>query len=373
MEQAQIGIGMIGYGHFAHYALPELLAAANTKLIAVSAGKSAQTDEFLNQRGVKEFVDPKLIFGHPEVDLIYIATPPFLHYPQANQALRNGKHVIVEKPICLKYGQAKKLKKLAERRNLLFVTNFLQRYTPTYRALENIFQEGLLGPFIHGYFENYGSDGGLGPDHWFWDRRASGGIFVEHGVHFFDMFNGWLGDGSVVAAERLHRPKSNIEDQVACAVKYSGNAIVNFYHGFHQAALLDRQELRLVFERGDVRCGGWIPTETTIEGLLSPSEIERLKTLFPDSSIVKFQFPAGSSEVMARGHHLKGLKHLILKSGSLEASIKDSTYRQALRDFFTDQLKWIGDRKRQRQVSAANAVAALKTALEADSTAKIFR
>ena len=91
-------------------------------------------------------------------------------------------------------------------------------------------------------------------EHWFWDRSKSGGIFIEHGVHFFDLFAGWLGPGKVEAAQagsgpaRHRRSRSTSTAPSATA----DDVLVNFYHGFHQAGRMDRQELRLVFERGDV-------------------------------------------------------------------------------------------------------------------------
>jgi predicted dehydrogenase len=44
----------------------------------------------------------------------------------------------------------------------------------------------VLGRPRHFAFRNLARDDHLPPDHWFWDSRTSGGIFVEHGVHFFD-------------------------------------------------------------------------------------------------------------------------------------------------------------------------------------------
>ena len=119
----------------------------------------------------------------------------------------------------------------------------------------------MLGELLHGYFENYASDESLPPDHWFWDRAKSGGIFIEHGVHFFDLFAGWLGRGhgrrgAGGAAARAPA----IEDQVQCTVRYGDGVLVNFYHGFTQPGRMDRQELRLVFERGDVTLYDWVPT-----------------------------------------------------------------------------------------------------------------
>ena len=130
----------------------------------------------------------------------------------------------------------------------------MQRYNPIYEAVNSLIRSAILGDVLHGYFENYASDENLPHHHWFWDRAKSGGIFIEHGVHFFDMFAGWLGSGTVVAAQRGIRPGSipTIEEHVQCTVRYDPTILVNFYHGFHQAGRMDRQELRLVFEWGDV-------------------------------------------------------------------------------------------------------------------------
>ena len=122
----------------------------------------------------------------------------------------------------------------------------------------------VLGEVLHGFFENYASDESLLADHWFWDRSKSGGIFVEHGVHFFDLFAGWLGLGRVEAAQVGVGPVPTIEEHVHCTLRYGETALVNFYHGFHQAGRMDRQELRLVFERGDVTLHEWVPTRGRI-------------------------------------------------------------------------------------------------------------
>ena len=132
------------------------------------------------------------------IDLVYIATPPFLHYQQSKMALIAGKHVICEKPAALKTGEAEELAMLAESLQLLYVVNLMQRYNPLYAVVKKIIDEKILGNFLHGFFENYASDENLNKDHWFWDETKSGGIFIEHGVHFFDMFSGWLGEGKVV-------------------------------------------------------------------------------------------------------------------------------------------------------------------------------
>ncbi|MBQ0906006.1 Gfo/Idh/MocA family oxidoreductase [Micromonospora sp. U21] len=65
----------------------------------------------------------------------------------------------------------------------------------------------MLGPVRRLAFENDASDEDLGPEHWFWDERASGGIFVEHGVHFFDAADALVGSTPESVQGMLgHRP-----------------------------------------------------------------------------------------------------------------------------------------------------------------------
>src|SRR4029077_3393244 len=139
-----------------------------------------------------------------------------LHYPQAMQVLRAGKHVLVEKPTALLPAEADDLVAAAQDRGLLLATNLMQRYNPLFDAVHGLLERKPLGELVHAYFENYACDENLPAEHWFWDRSKSGGIFVEHGVHVFDLFAGWLGPGKVEAAQVCLRPGTTIEDQVHC-------------------------------------------------------------------------------------------------------------------------------------------------------------
>ena len=56
--------------------------------------------------GIPDIEDVDKLLARADVDLVYIATPPFLHYPQALAALEAGKHVICEKPLAMTVEQA---------------------------------------------------------------------------------------------------------------------------------------------------------------------------------------------------------------------------------------------------------------------------
>ncbi|HEY4937214.1 MAG TPA: Gfo/Idh/MocA family oxidoreductase, partial [Puia sp.] len=274
----ELHIGVVGAGGFAGFATKAFSKAPGVKVIAVMDLNKSAAQQMGDELGLVVYEAFEQLLEDKNIHLIYIATPPFLHYAQSKMALHAGKHVICEKPAALKTSEAEELVALAQSRQLLYVVNLMQRYNPLFKTVKSIIQENILGNFVHGYFENYASDEKLNPDHWFWDESKSGGIFIEHGVHFFDLFAGWLGEGKIVGAWQLLRPyqKERIIDRVQATVLYEGG-IVNFYHGFDQPEILDRQEFRLLFERGEITMYGWVPVKMKLHGLLQNGQLEKLK------------------------------------------------------------------------------------------------
>ena len=217
MNQGEIRLAIIGCGGFGLYALQQFTQVPGVKLVGMAGTNRPAAHAAAERFGIPDIQDVDKLLARDDVDLVYIATPPFLHYPQALAALEAGKHVICEKPLAMTLEQADAMIAVARKRELLLTVNLMQRYNPIYDAVKRLIQSQILGELLHGYFENYASDENLPREHWFWDRAKSGGIFIEHGVHFFDLFAGWLGPGTrgggtaghsarLVTAHRRARP-----------------------------------------------------------------------------------------------------------------------------------------------------------------------
>src|ERR1043166_7413839 len=234
MKTEGLRIGALGAGGFGLFALQQFTQVPGVELAGMAATHREAAFAMAQRFGIPDVQEVDALLAREDINLIYISTPPFLHHPQAIKALQAGKHVICEKPLAMDLRQADEMIALAREKSLLILANLMQRYNPLFEIVRRLVDSKLLGEFLHGFFENYASDEGLGPEHWFWDKSKSGGIFIEHGVHFFDMFAGWVGPGKVVSAQRTLRPGTNIEEQVNCTVRYSNGALVNFYHGFTQ-------------------------------------------------------------------------------------------------------------------------------------------
>ena len=353
MKSNTLRIGAIGAGGFGLFALQQFLQVPGVRLVAMAGTLREAAVAMARRFGVEDLVETELLLADPEIDLVYIATPPFLHFPQARAALLAGKHVICEKPLAMTVAQADELLALARDRDLLCIANLMQRYNPLFDAARGLVESGVLGKCLHGWFENYASDEGLGPDHWFWDREKSGGIFVEHGVHFFDLFEGWLGAGEVVAAQRVLRPGSGIEEQVQCTVRYGSGPLVNFYHGFTQPSRLDRQEFRLLFEHGELTLEEWVPVRARVRAAVNEEQTRALTELFPGSRLDVLKTYGGRDRA-ARGRFKDIDIFQQIEMRHALGDDKQRRYCELLRALFTDQLAWLRDRTHVRKVTEQN-------------------
>jgi predicted dehydrogenase len=359
-----VGLGIIGCGGFGLFALQHFAQLPGVKPVAMAGTHREASIAAAHRFGMPDVQEVAALLDRKDVDLVYIATPPFLHFEQSLAALEHGKHVICEKPLSVTVEQADTLVAAARKRGLLLTTNLMQRYNPLFDAVKSLIDRQTLGALLHGYFENYAADEGLGPQHWFWDPTKSGGIFIEHGVHFFDLFAGWLGPGKVVAAQRSTRPESGFEDQVQCSVRYRDGIVVNFYHGFTQAGRMDRQELRLVFERGDILLEEWIPTRFRIHAIADEAQTRELCEFFPGGRLdISSVYGGKDRHCRGRQHDYDVYQMLELTGGYEEP--KMHRYGDLLRAMLTDQLAWIEDHSHPRRITEQNGRDSLAVAVDA--------
>ena len=363
-----IRLGVIGCGGFGLFALQHFAQVPGVTVMGMAGTHREAAIAAAKRFGIPDIVDVEELVRRPDLDLVYISTPPFLHYPQAMAALKAGKHVICEKPLALTLEQADEMIDTARRNDLLIVANLMQRYNPLADAVRQLIERQPLGELLHGYFENYASDEGLSPDHWFWDRSKSGGIFIEHGVHFFDLFESWLGPGQVVAAQRTLRPANGVEEQVQCTVRYGQTALVNFYHGFHQVGRMDRQELRLVFERGDVTLFDWVPSRVRIHAIADEANTRALMELFPDARLDVSQVYSPKDRACRGRHKDLDIYQMVELTGGYSTP-KMHRYGELLRAMLADQVAWIRDRNHARRLTERNGRDSLAMAIAADQLA----
>ncbi|MDH7500462.1 MAG: Gfo/Idh/MocA family oxidoreductase, partial [candidate division NC10 bacterium] len=120
----------------------------------------------------------------PEIDLVFVATPPNTHAELAIHLLQAGKHVVCEKPMCLTYAEAEAMIQAAEEHGAVLSCYQNRRWDPDFLAIREVVREGLIGDLF--YMETF--LGGYGHPCHFWHshRPISGGAVYDWGAHYVD-------------------------------------------------------------------------------------------------------------------------------------------------------------------------------------------
>ena len=266
-----VRIGLIGPRGFGAFCTGAYHDAGVARVVAFAGRDAANLAPWPPQYGVpRTYTDWREMLRDPAVEVVHIVTPPDKHAEMAVAALQAGKHVFVEKPLATTNADAQAILDAARTAGKVAGINFVMRYDPLYQAVQTIARAGWLGPLTHVGFENYASDEGLGDDHWFWDPVASGGIFVEHGVHFFDIVGAIAGAPArdVLGQTWTRGDGTGKEDRVQALVTYENGVEASFYHAFNRPGALEKQTAHFAFERGHVTLHGWIPTRLDLTAIV---------------------------------------------------------------------------------------------------------
>lgn len=189
----QIGAGEISKIHALSFAtIPEVEIAAVADPDQKRAKKHAKT------HGIPTvYADYKTMLAEADLDACSLSLPNFLHAPVAIECLKAGKHVICEKPLCIKMSDADAVIKAAQKAKRLVCYAEELCYVPKYVKMKQIADSGALGRIMHIYqIEEHG--GAYSP--WFFAKeRAGGGIMMDMACHAIEFCRWFLGKPEAVA------------------------------------------------------------------------------------------------------------------------------------------------------------------------------
>ncbi|MCU0300869.1 MAG: Gfo/Idh/MocA family oxidoreductase [Candidatus Nanopelagicales bacterium] len=365
MSTSPIGYAIVGASRFAEFCLDAYRELDDLRPVAVCSRTPTHARTFAERHGLRPYPNLDTLLADPAVQLVHVASTPDRHPADAVAAMRRGRHVLCEKPLATTTAAAELMVRTAHRQDVRLGINFMMRHGPLWGPVHQILESQVLGAPLRADVLNCAGDDGLPSDHWFWDERRSGGILVEHGVHFFDLLASWLGPGRVTHGYAVHRPGSWLVDQVGAEVRHHEGALTSgHYHGFHQSRHLDRQEVRIVCERGELVLHGWVADRLELQAVLPETDLRRLHALLPEARAKVERRLEGAERLGSR----RGGREPIDVVVSLDwhsPHEPDRVYALALADLMRDLLQGIRDRDHVPRVGAADGVAALRLAAAA--------
>ena len=182
------GVGVVGYGPFGAMGYLHGLAATETDGLALVAAADSVSERLVAARA--DFPDlvahssAEALADDPSVDIAIIATPPVLHAELALQLLRAGKHVVIEKPMCLRKADADAIIATAAEHDRVVTVHQSRRWDRDWLAVRHVIAGGDIGEV----FNTETFVGGF--EHpcraWHSEEQISGGAIYDWGSHHVD-------------------------------------------------------------------------------------------------------------------------------------------------------------------------------------------
>jgi inositol 2-dehydrogenase len=196
---ARLNVGLIGVGRLGRvYARDLSTRIPRTRLAAVADVKTDLARQVAEEFGApKAFGDAGALIADPGVDAVVIVTPTDTHREIAVAAMRARKPTFCEKPPALSLAETAEIADAAERTGAFFQMGFMRRFDPGYAAAKRQIDEGRIGrPVV---FKATSRDP-FPPPLSYADPKSSGGIFVDMGIHDFDLARWFMGEVRSVQA-----------------------------------------------------------------------------------------------------------------------------------------------------------------------------
>ncbi len=180
------------------------------ELKAVMRRTLSKAKDYASRHGVEEYYDDaKALIDHPEIDAIYIATPPDSHHQYALQVAEAGKICCIEKPLAPSYAQSTAIVEAFETRNIPLFVAYYRRTLPRFVQLKKWLDDNEIGEVRHinWNLSSPPSEVDLSKSYnWRTDVKvAPGGYFDDLASHGLDLFVYLLGDISEIQGISLNQ------------------------------------------------------------------------------------------------------------------------------------------------------------------------
>ncbi len=187
----RVRVGLVGAGQFAkHFIIPNIARIPEFDLKTLVTSSPLNAKQTASKHGFEKCgTDFGDILRDGEINLVIVATPHNLHARMVVDALRAGKAVFTEKPLCLNEEELQEIAKTVRETKLPVYVGFNRRYSPLITRSKELLKQSQ-GPFLINYRVNAGH---IPLSHWLQDPRVGGGRIIGECGHFIDLFNFLIG------------------------------------------------------------------------------------------------------------------------------------------------------------------------------------
>lgn len=216
MKNRKVRIGLIGSQFISSIHAEALKHVAEAEVFAVASPTRGNAKAFSKKFGIPHHgTDYRKMLAMDEVDMIIVGVPNNLHCQVVLDAAAAGKHIVLEKPMCLNLAEADLMIAACRKAKVKLMYAEELCFAPKYVRLKQLLDSGALGnPVLLKQSEKH--DGPHSPH--FWDvRRSGGGVTMDMGCHAIEFFRWMLGRPAITSVYAqmgtyVHADKTNGDD-----------------------------------------------------------------------------------------------------------------------------------------------------------------
>ena len=260
LEGACIRWGIIGVGNVTEVKSgPAFYKSNNSQLVAVMRRNAEKAADYAKRHGISKYYSNASDLIHdPEVDAVYIATPPDSHANYAIEAMRAGKPVYVEKPMARNYAECAEMLRVSEESGIPVWVAYYRRTLPAFLKVKELIELGTIGKplMINVKLFKQADERGknLNEMHWHvFPEIAGAGHFFDLASHQFDFLDFVFGPVTDVKGNA-----SNIaglypaEDTVSGTWKHESGVVGSGSWCFVVDESSEKDEIEIIGENGQI-------------------------------------------------------------------------------------------------------------------------
>ncbi|HEY4335235.1 MAG TPA: Gfo/Idh/MocA family oxidoreductase [Puia sp.] len=230
----KINWGIIGCGDVTEVKSgPAFKKVANSDLVAVMRRDAAKARDYARRHNVSRWYDKaEELINDPEVNAIYVATPPSSHEEYTLAAINAGKPVYVEKPMAIDHAAALRMTEAASAKNVKLVVAHYRREQPRFRKIKELIEQNAIGkpllvrlelskpPMTEEQMADPKSAWRIDPS------IAGGGLFHDLGTHQLDLMVFFFGPVSKVTGVAANQGQLySADDMVAVNLLFDNGTV----------------------------------------------------------------------------------------------------------------------------------------------------
>jgi len=190
MVSSPVSVAVIGCGYAAEVHLPAICSLKGARVDALADPDATRLNALGTRYGVEQrFLDWREVIHDPHIQVVAVLTPPHLHFEMTLEAVKAGKHVMVEKPLVVDLAEADCLIKETSAASAKIIIGYNLRFHQQIVRLREVIRSGVLGniQFVRGVATSPSYLRANFPEYRK-KRQLGGGVVIELAVHYYDLW-----------------------------------------------------------------------------------------------------------------------------------------------------------------------------------------